>query len=426
MSDKFDLIVVGGGPAGLAAAYTAAKAGLNTFVAERGDNSGSKNMFGGVLYVDTLRKMIPEFWKEAPVERPLSQRKITFLTDQSYVSIDYKNQKFREPPYNGFSVLRAKFDKWFSQKAEEAGALIGTGIKVDDLVYDGQKVTGIKSESDVVEGDVVIAADGVISLISQKAGLKTVPKPQDVGLGMKEIIELPEGEIDKRFGLKKGEGVEELILGAPTRKLRGGGFVYTNKNTVSLGLIVSLEAMRKSEYYAYDLIENFRANPYISDLIEGGTVKEYSAHVIPERGLEMIPKLYRDGMMVVGDAAGFVNSSGIYLNGVDLAILSGILAAQNAIRAHKEKDFSAKSMMQYETMLKDSVILKDMYTYIKAPKAVENERFYKEYPDMINNIMRNIVISDGMPKKKIMQLLKQENVPLTTLLMDALSGGRAL
>jgi electron transfer flavoprotein-quinone oxidoreductase len=189
---------------------------------------------------------------------------------------------------------------------------------------------------------------------------------------------------------------------------------------------VSLEAMRKSEYYAYDLIEKFRANPYINDLVEGGTIKEYSAHVIPERGLNMIPKLYRDGMMVVGDAAGFVNSSGIYLNGVDLAILSGILAAQNAIRAHKDKDFSAKSMMQYETMLKDSVILKDMYTYRKAPKAVENERFYKEYPDMINNIMRNIVISDGMPKKKIMQLLRQENVPLTTLLMDALSGGRAL
>jgi electron transfer flavoprotein-quinone oxidoreductase len=426
MTDKFDVIVVGGGPSGLAAAYIAAKAGLNTFVAERGDSSGTKNMFGGVLYVDTLRKLIPEFWKEAPVERPISQRKITFLTDESYVSIDYKNQKFREPPYNGFSVLRAKFDKWFSQKAEEAGALIAAGIKVDDLVYDGQKITGIKSESDMIEGNVIIAADGVVSLMSQKAGLKPQLKPSDVGLGVKEVIELPEGEVDKRFGLKKGEGVEELILGAPTRKLRGGGFVYTNKTSISLGLIVSLEEMRKSEYYAYDMIENFRANPYISDLVEGGTIKEYSAHLIPERGLGMVPKLYRDGMMVVGDAAGFVNSSGIYLNGVDLAILSGVFAAQTAIKAHKDKDFSAKSMMHYETLLKESVILKDMQTYKKAPKAIENPRFYSKYPDMINNIMKNIVISDGLPKKRIMQLLKQENMPLTTLLIDAIKGGRAL
>jgi len=407
MEEGFDVIVVGGGPAGLSSALVASRNGLSTVVLERGEESGTKNMFGGVLYTNSLKKLIPEFWKIAPVERPITKRRIDFLTENSLVSIEYENFKYKEN-YNGFSVYRSKFDKWFSKYVEESGVMIANGVKVDEIVHENGKVVGVRSGDDILYGKMVIIADGVISLIAQKEGMKKKPDPRNFALGMKEVIKLSQEDVEKRFGIKENEGVEILYLGYPTKYMRGGGFLYTYRDSISLGLIVSLEELRKSEYMAIDLIEDFKENRKISELIDGGTVVEYSAHVIPEGGYRIIPELYRDNILVVGDAAGFVINSGLYLNGMDLAVLSGMAAGQTAAMAKKMNDFSSKVLKNYVEILKNSILM-DMETYKKAPEFLEDPRIYDFYPKFLNEIMGKIVTSNDDPKKNILTMVKEKN-----------------
>lgn len=430
--EKFDAIVVGAGPSGCAAAYTLAKAGLEVLLIERGDYAGAKNVIGGILYSKVLNDLFPGFWEEAPVERHITRRVITFLSEDSAFSVDFKSQKFDQPPYNGFSILRAKFDKWLAGKAEEAGAMVVTGIKVDQFVWKDGKVAGIVAGEDEMLADVVIAADGVNSLLAKKAGLRNQElEARQIAVGVKEVIELPREVIEERFNLEGNEGIANEFVGYCTKGVQGGGFLYTNKESLSLGIVTQIDSLRKSHLKPPDLVEEFRLHPMIKNYTRGGEVAEYAAHLIPEAGMGMMmPHLYMDGLLVVGDAAALVCAIGLTLEGANFAIASGVAAAETVKQAKEKRDYSRATLAAYQKRLEESFVLQDLKTYQKASHFLENPRMYSAYPDLICHLAQKVFTVDGSPKKKISKLAREEikgrKVSLWRLVRDMMQGGRAI
>ncbi len=400
--EKFEVIVVGGGLAGLSAAYTLAKAGIEVLLVERGDFSGSKNVTGGRLYLNPVRNLLPELWAEAPLERFVGQEIITVMGDTSSVSIRLSSEDLRKEPRHSYTILRAKFDQWFAEKAAEAGTMLVTKQKVDDLIWENGKVAGIISGEDRIQADVVIAADGIMSLITEKAHLRKEQKPKEYAVGIKEIIELPAKTIEDRFNLRDGEGAAEMFMGTLTRGMFGGGFLYTNKESLSLGLVVSIsDLMAKTPpMEAPELLEEFKAHSEIAPLIKGGETVEYSAHVIGEGGYNAMPKLYADGILVAGDAAGLNLNTGLTVRGMEFAIASGVFAGRAILKAKEAKDIS-KAPLNYDQLMKDSFVLKDMYTFREAPSFLENPRLFNVYPQVLCDTMGKLMtIGDG-PKRKL-------------------------
>ncbi|MFH1259136.1 MAG: FAD-dependent oxidoreductase [Elusimicrobiota bacterium] len=402
-AEKFDCVVVGAGPAGIACGYMLAKAGLSTVIFERGDYPGSKNVMGGVLYRQMTEEIIPRFWEKAPLERPIVEQQLWVLSEKSGMKMGYSNQDFAQEPYNNFTVLRAKFDRWFAGQAEEAGALIINKTVVEDFIIENGKIVGVKT--DRADGDlfcdVVVLAEGVNSLLSKKIGLhayKEIP-PKNVALSVKEVIALPKEIIDGRFGLKNGQGVTIELVGEITKGMMGLGFLYTNNDSLSLGVGVVLADLRKNSYKPYDLLEGMKEHPLIGPLLEGGKPIEYLGHLIPEGGYKAVPKLYSDGVLVVGDAAMLVNS--LHREGSNLALTSGRLAAETVIKAKEKNDFSAQSLSFYQKLLEDSFVMKDLKKYKNAPGFFDSHPYlFSLYPEIADFALKEMVTVDGVSKKE--------------------------
>lgn len=401
MSEKFDVIVVGAGPSGNAAAYTAAKAGLSVLQIERGESPGSKNVQGAILYSDALEKIIPDFREDAPLERHLIEQRIWMLDDQSYVGSTYRSEAFNTAPYNRYTIIRAQFDKWFSQKVREAGALVICETTVTGLHMDGGRVVGVVTDraGGSVYADVVILADGVNSLLAKKAGFHPELRPRDVALAVKEIHFLPDTTIESRFNIGPEEGVAIEMAGKITHGMVGTGFLYTNKESITLGVGCLLSDLRSRSITPHMLIETMKSHPAIRPLIEGGEMKEYSAHLIPEGGYNAIPTIHGDGWMMVGDAGMFVNS--VHREGSNLAMTTGRFAAETLIELRAEnKPFTAANLARYRSKLDASFVMKDLKKYRDLPGVLENNpQFFTQYPELINRAAHTMLIVDGADKK---------------------------
>jgi electron transfer flavoprotein-quinone oxidoreductase len=432
MEEKFEAIVVGAGPAGIAAALTLARAGVETIVFERGEYPGSKNVMGGILFTTILGKLIPDFAEEAPLERPVSKRRFSFFSEDSGISFDFQAKAFGQPPYNNsFTVLRAKFDQWFAQKAEEAGAMIINETVVDDLLWEGKKVVGVKARREEGEmlADVVIVADGANSLLARKAKMRENFTPYQRALGVKEIIALPPEVIDQRFNLVGNEGVAIECFGEAVKGMVGSGFLYTNKDSLSLGIGCSIHSLIEKEIKPNELLEQFKQHPLVAPLIAGGETKEYAAHLIPEGGYAHMPKIYGDGILLVGDSAGFVNTS-LYHEGSNLAMASGMMAAQAVIRAKEKKDFSAAALSHYQELLNQSFVLKDIKKFRHVHGfAAKNPHFFDQYPKLFVDLAKEFFTIDERSKDEIQQRIKKEfrgRVKLWDFLMDLNKARKAL
>ena len=406
--EKFDAIIVGGGLAGLTAAYCLAQAEMEVLVLERGTFCGSKNVTGGRIYTHSLEKVMPGFAEEAPLERKVTKERVALMTESGIVNIEYASGKPDDEKSASYTVLRSKFDKWFAEKCEEAGVMMVPGIRVDEVLKDGDKVVGINAGGEEMYADVVILADGVNSLLAQQLGMKKELEPNQVAVGAKMVIKLGEDVINQRFGLNGNEGMAWLSAGAPSDGNFGGGLLYTNKDSVSVGIVATLSDIGHSDLSVPQMLDRFMAHPSIAPYLEGGTPIEYSGHLVPEEGYGMIPELVRDGVLVTGDAAGFCVNLGFTVRGMDFAIESGRLAAEAVLRAHEVGDFSAKTLSYYEELLKNSFVMRDLKEYKGFPTILTERAIFEDVPQTADAICNKLFTVDGQPADGVLQFALNE------------------
>jgi electron transfer flavoprotein-quinone oxidoreductase len=401
MPEKFDVIVVGAGPAGTSCALVCAQKGLNVLLIERGEYPGSKNVMGGVLYRKQMEELIPEFWKEAPLERPVIEQRFWMMDKESVVQFGYKGLEWGVEPYNNFTVLRAQFDQWFAKKAVEAGALLINETVVTECIVENGKVIGVRTDrpNGEVYADVVVLADGVNSLLSKQLGFHKEFRPDEVALTVMEVINLPKEKINDRFNLEDNQGCTIEIFGDSTKGNLGTAFLYTNKDSLNIGVGTTLSSMIKAKLKPYDLLDYLKTHPMVKPMLAGGESAEYLAHLIPEGGYRSVPKVAGNGVIVVGDAAQLVNA--IHREGSNMAMHSGLLAAETVIEAKYRGDYSVSSLNLYRRKLYDSFIIKDLEKYKDATHTFENNpQYFKEYVPMMNKAMSKFFTVDGTPKRE--------------------------
>ncbi|KLO23938.1 MULTISPECIES: FAD-dependent oxidoreductase [unclassified Marinitoga] len=435
---EYDVIIVGAGPAGLSAAYKLATAGINVAVIEKGEYPGSKNVMGGVLYLDPLKKLISkniinELIKKKVVERNIIEQNMWILNDDGVVKIGHRNEKWKDNP-NAYTVLRAKFDSWFAGKVSEVGGLIIPKTKVEDFIYEDGKLIGVKTSRP--EGNLkckaVIIAEGVNPILTIKAGLRKEDiKPKMVAIAVKEIIPMPNEKINDIFGVRFGEGATIEIIGSWSNGMMGIAFLYSNKESISLGAGVLLEdLMKNNSIRPYELLQKLKDNPIITDLLGEykNSANEYMAHLIPEGGYYAMPKIYGNNILVVGDAGMMVNS--IHREGSNHAITSGMLAANTLIEAFEKNDFSAKTLKKYYLKLKKTFIIKDLKKYKDLTTIMEkNHQFFEVYPALVNDAAYKFLNIDGTPKwdmqKDIFEMIRKKR-GLIGIALDALKFWRGV
>ncbi|HJV67473.1 MAG TPA: FAD-dependent oxidoreductase [Geomonas sp.] len=432
MTATYDAIVAGAGPAGSSAALTMARGGLKVALIERGTFPGEKNMFGGVLHrLPALEQVFPDFWDRAPLERHIVKKGVTFMTEESSFSTLIEAGSFDKTPYNGYTIFRPRFDRWLAEEAAKAGATLICSSTVDEVIKENGKVAGVTivGRKGAIKAPVVVAADGVLSFTALKAGLrKPAFNPGQMAVGVKALLDLPSDVINDRFGLVREQGFANEFVGC-TEGVRGGAFLYTNYDSLSVGLVFHLASLKASGKTPYDLLNSFLEQPQVAKMVRGGRLLEYSAHVIPEGGYDMIPELVGDGIVVAGDAAALCNATGVNLEGINLASHSGVVAGQAVIESHRNGDFSRKGLSIYKKMLDESYVMKDLKTYRRAPHMLHNDRIYKEYPELMCSMMEYLYKINGAPKENISKLFlkaAREKVGLKNLAADGFSAWRAL
>jgi len=406
MNEKFDAIIVGAGVAGLSAAYIMSKAGLNVIVIEKGQHPGSKNVMGGVLYRHMMDEIIPDFWKDAPLERPIIEQNIWMMGKESAVKTGYKDMEWSKAPYNNFTVFRGKFDQWFAKKCVEVGTLIINETVVKECIIENNKVVGVRTDrpDGDIYADVVVLADGVNSLLGKSLGFHKEWRKDQVALAVMEELKMPAEKIEERFNLDKGLGATIEIFGDGTLGMVGTAFIYTNKDHISIGCGALLSQMYDKKTKPYELLEHIKNHPVIKPLIAGSEPCEYYAHLIPEGGYKSIPKLVDDGVIVVGDAAQFVN--GIHREGSNMGMTSGRFAAETIIHAKEIGQFNKRALSYYEELISKSYITKDLKKYKNASGILEsNPAYFNHYIPAVNKSVNEMLTVDGISKSKKQKII---------------------
>jgi len=433
MGDDFDAIVVGAGMAGSAAAIRLAQGGANVLLLERGAEPGTKNLSGGVLWGHDLDRILPNWWEEMPVERHLVRKRFGFLTAESAVSFDLEDTGWKRAPYVAHTVLRSRTDAWLAQKAEAAGATVVSSVPVERLHWEGNRVRGIVQGGETMTAPVTILADGANSRLSLGTPIRPNSRldGEATELGMKEVYRLDPATIEDRFAVGPGEGhAEEWVTGIFPPGVMGGGFLYTNRDTLSVGLILNLQSLFGKGVYSHDLIERFKLHPTIASRLRGAELVEYGAKLISSGWASRPAAFHGDGWMVAGDAAGFVFSNGLTIQGMNYAVRTGLEAAETALTAKTAGAYGSAQLAEYDRRLERANVLADFRDFARMDRVKWNPRFYTAYPNFAAELFRALFNDEGRAKEPVRRLLqkarKAAGIPMTTLVRDGIDVVRDL
>jgi len=277
--EKYDVAIIGGGSAGLAALKQLSKLGKQAILLEAGTKVGSKNISGGILYSKKLKKgkvtnvdeLYENFLDDAPYERKITKYILHSTSKDKEYSMDLTEAHDYQSNF-GCSVLMNKLNSWFARQAVESAEKMGGGIipgvHVKSISWNGQKAIIQTDELDEFEVKAIIAADGVNSEVAEMVRARPKFTPMQLYQGVKVIVKLPEEIIEERFGVNPDEGAAHLFAGDITLNHIGGGFLYTNRDTLSLGAVYHFDSLLRNPVEPFALIDVLIKNPMVSEFIK--------------------------------------------------------------------------------------------------------------------------------------------------------------
>jgi electron transfer flavoprotein-quinone oxidoreductase len=402
MGLRYDAVVVGAGPAGSICALELARAGKSVALLERGAFPGAKNMYGGVIYARILEQVLPGWSERAPIERFVTRRATMAMDGARALSLDYRTSAWGQPPYNGVTAYRAEWDRWLASEAVMAGAELFTSTTATGLLTEKGRVVGVATDrpDGEITAEVVVACDGANSFLAREAGLYRGFSSSHFALGVKEVLALPGEEIERRCNLGVREGMDIEMIGA-TGEVAGGGFLYTNLDSIAVGCVLKLDDLASQQLRPEEILARLKAHPAIEPILRGGELVEYSAHVLPEGGYDAMPELGLPGLLVAGDAASLLLAAGIWLEGVNYAMASG-LAAARAIAKGPRNALSA-----YRDLLRADFVLKDHKRLRKVPEFIFSPFIQRTQPGLVCDIVEGVFTVDNPnPKPGLRKIVR--------------------
>lgn len=460
--EKYDVAIIGGGSSGLAALKQLSNLGKQAILLEAGSSIGSKNISGGILYskkpkngrVTNVEDLYTNFLDDSPFERKITQYMLHSTSKDKIYSMDLTAAHDYQSNF-GCTVLMNKLNSWFAKQSSEAsqkfsGGII-PGVHVRSITWNNEGRAIIQTdELDEFEVKAIIAADGVNSEIAEMVGARSKFTSEQLYQGVKILVKLPEKIINERFGINSDEGAAHLFAGDVTLNHIGGGFLYTNHDTLSIGAVYHFDSLLRNPTEPYVLIDSMLNNPMISDLIKdtvpitkeidktlpqeeqlktrfdiAKSIKDWNdlrgyyftstcedpvgvktrleyleeqmkekfgitfgiSHVESEYGAKLIPdgkrcrmeKPYFKNILFVGDAAGRGIFIGPRIEGLNVGIDDGVLAANAVARALDKDDFSEKYMGEYYSHLVD-----------ESPYTIDMKQIDKDYLKIFLDATKNI------------------------------------
>ena len=360
-------------------------------------------------------------WKDAPLEREINQELLMMMNDEDAVVVDTTTNALGNQSY---SVLRARFDKWLAGKVEEAGGLVIGGACVTGLIRKDGRVCGVTVGEEKLECDLVIDAEGVNAIVAERAGVIDPIRLENVAVGIKSVIRLKEDVINQRFNTDSSKGAALLGMGSANQGIFGGLFMYTNKDTISIGLVQDSKTWKENGLHLPDAMEALKEHPIIGKYIDGGELVEYTAHLIPEGGYDAFSEFCGDGILVTGDAAGLCMNRGYTVRGMDYAIMSGIAAAETAEEALAKGVFTKDFLSMYTARLEHNV-LDDFKTLKKAHHYMANsEHLFTTYPELAIGALQSMYKVDGSAVESVGKTIKHgmPKIKLFSVAKDAIKG----